>query len=520
MKKKMFFLLIGVMSISLLGIIVVQAYRIKQNMDSREDQFTFNATQTLIEVAERIRNKEIDDYYVRYAALPDTIKQPDRASFSQLFHVEKNELTNETYILTNSILQEDYKVKSDIPGSETDTIDFKKLVNTKVTLIRKQDMQSEMRLSAHERFERVSRLEENEKILLMDTIKEKTEKIPIYKRVDAEELRILIDEQLKMRGIKSDFDFGIFSSGLATKVMTAHFDRNDESAYGISILPSEKTNYKLFINFPDKEKEIFASIFWLSTMSFIFTFIIILTFVRAIYQLIKQRRIDQIKTDFINNMTHEFKTPIATINLALDSVSNPKVLEDPQKVNKLLKMIRDENHRMHAQVENVLRISKLERNELDLKKERLSLHELVNDAISHIQLIVEDRQGYINTHLNAEKDSILANNSHFINVLVNILDNAVKYSEDFPKIDISTESAGNYIVLKVSDQGSGMSKYVQKRIFDQFYREPTGNIHNVKGHGLGLSYVKKIVEDHQGEITVESEKGKGSTFIIKLPIIS
>src|SRR5699024_185573 len=304
---------------------------------SSEEQFTFNARQSLIKVAEQVRNDEIDDYYVRYAALPDTIKNPDRTSFSQLFQVEKNELTNETYILTNSILQEDYKVRSEIPGSEQDSIDFKKLVNTKVTLIRKDDMSSEMGLSAQERFERVSRLEDNEKLLLMEAIKEKTEKIPIYKRVDAEKLRNLIDEQLKIRGIKSDFEFGIFSNGLSTKLLTTNFDRNDESSYGISILPSENTSYKLYINFPDKEKEIFASIFWLSTLSFIFTFVILLTFVRAIYQLIKQRKIDQIKTDFINNMTHEFKTPIATINLALDSASNPKIAKDPERLKGYLK---------------------------------------------------------------------------------------------------------------------------------------------------------------------------------------
>src|SRR5699024_1305000 len=205
-----------------------------------------------------------------------------------------------------------------------------------------------------------------------------------------------------------------------------------------TLFRSENTSYKLYINFPDKEKEIFASIFWLSTLSFIFTFVILLTFVRAIYQLIKQRKIDQIKTDFINNMTHEFKTPIATINLALDSASNPKIAKDPERLKGYLKMIRDENHRMHAQVENVLRISKLERNELDIKKERLQLHNLIEDAISHVQLIVENRQGFIHKHLQAERNNILANSSHFVNVLVNILDNAVKYSNEKPKIDVYT----------------------------------------------------------------------------------
>ena len=219
-------------------------------------------------------------------------------------------------------------------------------------------------------------------------------------------------------------------------------------------------------------------------------------------------------------MTHEFKTPIATINLALDSVKNPKISSDPEKVQRYMRMIREENRRMHAQVENVLRISKLEKNELNIKKERLKLHELVEDAITHIELIVDDRDGYVKTHFGALKCSILANESHFTNVIVNILDNAVKYSDGKPKIDIYTENVKNYVILKIRDQGKGMSKVVQKKVFEKFFREHTGDVHDVKGHGLGLAYVKQILTDHHGEVSVQSEKGKGSTFIIKLPLIS
>src|SRR5690606_24657605 len=159
-------------------------------------------------------------------------------------------------------------------------------------------------------------------------------------------------------------------------------------------------------------------------------------------------------------------------------------------------------------------------NELDLKKERLHLHEVVEEAISHVQLIVEDRNGYIQTHFGALKSSVLANEDHLTNVVINILDNAVKYSPEEPKIDIFTENVRNYIVMKVRDQGSGMSRAVQKKIFEKFYREHTGDIHNVKGHGLGLAYAKRILDDHHGTITVESERGKGSIFIIKLPLIT
>jgi len=276
----------------------------------------------------------------------------------------------------------------------------------------------------------------------------------------------------------------------------------------------------LVANFPGEKKFVVSSVIGMGGLSILFTLIIVIAYSSALQQLVKQRQISEIKTDFINNMTHEFKTPIATINLALDAIKNPKISSNPEALTRYMGMIREENKRMHAQVENVLRISKLEKNELDIKKERLSLHDIIEDAITHIELIVEDRQGYINTHLGAVKTSVLANESHFTNVLVNILDNAVKYSSDTPKIDVYTENLKNFILVKIRDQGDGMTKQVQKKIFDKFFREHTGDIHNVKGHGLGLAYAKRIVEDHAGQIWVQSDKGRGSTFIIKLPLIS
>ena len=201
-------------------------------------------------------------------------------------------------------------------------------------------------------------------------------------------------------------------------------------------------------------------------------------------------------------------------------LKTPKVIDDKERVLRYLKMIKEENKRMHAQVENVLRISKLEKNELNISKDRVDLHELLDDAITHMKLLVEDRQGYIKTFFEADKSSVLANETHFTNVIVNILDNAIKYSPDTPKVEVYTENVGTNILLKIKDYGSGMSKAAAKKVFEKFYREHTGNIHNVKGHGLGLSYVKRIVEDHQGYVSVESEKEKGSTFTIKLPLIS
>jgi two-component system phosphate regulon sensor histidine kinase PhoR len=175
---------------------------------------------------------------------------------------------------------------------------------------------------------------------------------------------------------------------------------------------------------------------------------------------------------------------------------------------------------MHAQVENVLRISKLEKKELEISKESNNIHDIIEEAIEHVNLIIEDREGTIETHLDANRVTVLLNDVHFTNVLVNILDNAIKYSPEPPLIEIKTENVKDFVIIKIKDHGAGMSKVAQKRIFEKFYREHTGDLHNVKGHGLGLAYVKRIVEDHNGEIFVESEKGKGSTFILKIPLIN
>jgi two-component system phosphate regulon sensor histidine kinase PhoR len=332
----------------------------------------------------------------------------------------------------------------------------------------------------------------------------------------------LLFEELNEYGVKTPFEFNVYSNGLATKIKSEGFRYEKKSTYSIPIFIDNDGNnkYQLLLTFPQKKRFLFSELIGICILSIIFTLIIIIAYASALNQLIKQRQISRIKTDFINNMTHEFKTPIATINLALDAIKNPKIIDDKEKVLRYLQMIKDENKRMHAQVENVLRISKLEKKELDINKESANIQEIIEDAIEHVNLIVDDRNGTITTHFDANRTSVLLNDVHFTNVIVNILDNAIKYSPEEPVIDIYTENVKDFVIVKIKDQGSGMSKVAQKRIFEKFYREHTGDLHNVKGHGLGLAYVKRIIEDHNSQIFVESEKGKGSTFIIKVPLIN
>ena len=521
MNKRIFIFIIILMTFSLIGIIFVQGYWIKNTVESNEEQFSMGAKQILINVVQQLEKDEVDKYYFKFASIADSAI-PVRAQLTEIFQLPPDGISTEYFTYSNRLFQEDYKIASPFLAENQDSIEFKKLINRKVTAVMRRDGIDGNTLNALERYERINNLEDEQKYLWLDAIKEMASKIPIHERVDTLEIKKLIDEQMNKRNLKSDFDFGIYSNALSTKVKTANFELNSPSTYGVPVYSynDEYSDYQLFINFKDKNKQILSSIALMGGLSVLFTLVIVLAFSSAIGQLIRQRQISQIKTDFINNMTHEFKTPIATINLALDSVKNPMISNNPEAVDRYMNMIREENKRMHAQVENVLRISKLEKNELNIDKEKLNLHDIIEDAISHINLIVEDRDGYIKTHLDAKRDSILANDSHFSNVIINILDNSVKYSTSEPKITVTTENVNNYIVLIITDQGNGMTKQVQKKIFDKFYREHTGDVHNVKGHGLGLAYVKQIVDDHHGEISVKSEKGKGSSFIIKLPLIS
>ncbi|WP_142786473.1 sensor histidine kinase [Changchengzhania lutea] len=523
MSKRIFILLVILLSLSLIGIIFVQAYYIKGSVDNERARFDFNVKKALSYVSNTIEKNELDNVFEKFQSL-DREKQGDSAAVSQLFIYQTNDNTKETLIYSSGILEENLKLSSSIFDIGLDSVSIKNFIGkSKIEVYNDNEFDDkDMGESPILNIINSGSIIEAQRNSFNKSFKALLKRAPIYKRVSEDEIRKLLSKKLKEDNIDIDYEFAIYNNDLATKVQSDDFENIKESTYSVPIFYDENNQspYKLLVNFPDDSKFILSSIIGIVLLSIMFTLIIILASSSALYQLVKQRKISEIKTDFINNMTHEFKTPIATINLALDAIKNPKVINDNDKVIRYLGMIKEENKRMHAQVENVLRISKLERNELNISKDRVDLHDLLYDAITHVELIVEDRKGHIKTFFKAEETSVLANETHFTNVIVNMLDNAIKYSPNAPEIEVHTENVGNNIILKIKDYGSGMSKTAIKRVFEKFYREHTGNIHNVKGHGLGLAYVKRIVDDHHGHITVESEKDNGSTFTIKLPIIT
>lgn len=508
-------MLVFFMSLSLVGIILVQLYWVNSSLKNSDEQFRFHIQRILGKVSMKLQEQETREFLEIYNRYKDsTGQEPLKIDF--LPYYRSNHTADE----------EDDIIYSDNPTRENynDAFIERKMSSQSIGDIIEKKANNGTTVAAGNvtGSDNIARIDLVEKVQFEDIFSDYRELRTIEERVPEERLRSILRYELEQNEVTIPFEFAVYNNGLATKIRSDNFKWDPGHSYQALFLPDYQgsSRYRLLISFPEKKKFLFTSLVGITTLSLVFTLIIIIAYLSAISQLIKQKQISEIKTDFINNMTHEFKTPIATINLALDAIKNPKIFEDKEKVQRYLQMIRDENKRMHAQVENVLQISKLDKKELEITKDQADMHSILEDAIEHVHLIIEARHGTLTRHFHAERTTALLNDVHFTNVLVNILDNAIKYSPDEPIIDIYTENVKDFILIKIKDRGLGMSKVTQKRIFEKFYREHTGDIHNVKGHGLGLAYVKRIIDDHNCHIYVESEKGKGSTFIIKMPLIN
>ena len=271
---------------------------------------------------------------------------------------------------------------------------------------------------------------------------------------------------------------------------------------------------------PNIKKLVLQQMRWMIGGAIFFTLMIIAAFYITIYAFIRQKKLSEIKNDFINNMTHEFKTPLATISLAVDALKNERVLGDKSKMDYFRDIIKEENKRMNKHVETILQAAAFDKQEVQLNKRHLHVHEVLSDIMDDHTLQMDDKQGTSELLLNAKRDLVSGDPVHFRNLLSNLVDNAIKYSNDNLHIKITTHSNNKLLVIRIEDNGIGMSKETVKRIFEKFYRAHTGNLHNVKGFGLGLSYVKQMVDAHEGKIRVESAPGKGSAFTLEFPLVN
>ena len=339
------------------------------------------------------------------------------------------------------------------------------------------------------------------------------------RHIDEKQLTRILKQELLDRAIPIDFEIKINTDDslkAATKIFAL-----PKKWYKVNMFPDDifRKNLELAVFFPERETFIGQKTNQLLALSVVFTLIILLTFSLCIYLIIRQKKISEMKSDFINNMTHEFKTPIATISIAADSIANERVINEEEKVRFFAGMIKKENIRMNEQVERILQIARLDRKEFEFNFQATDIHLLIEDAVAGISLQIENKGGRIETELMAQNPIITTDPTHFTNLVFNLLDNAIKYSSVEPLVRVKTINNQQGVLITVEDNGIGMTKAVQSRIFDKFYRLTSGNVHNIKGFGLGLSYVKAILDANGGNIRVHSEPGKGSRFVVFIPFL-
>jgi signal transduction histidine kinase len=342
----------------------------------------------------------------------------------------------------------------------------------------------------------------------------------IKERIDQELLDKIIRKSLLNNGIDLDYEYAVLGDNLDLTMISENYSPDSNNDYYSSeLFPDDlfNTSY-LSLYFPGQKNFIFRSLGFMTISSIILTLLIIIIFVTTTYIIFRQKKLSEIKTDFINNMTHELKTPISTISLASQMINDPSIPAESKNMKNISRIIEDESKRLGYQVEKVLQMAIFDRGKIKLKLKPSDVNDLILSVINNFTIQVDKLGGKITGELNAASSLLKIDTVHFTNVISNLVDNAIKYSPEKPEIMVSTENRNGKLLIKVRDNGIGIKKEDQKRIFEKFYRVPTGNIHNVKGFGLGLSYVKKIVEEHQGSITLKSELNKGTEFEICLPL--
>jgi len=571
MKRKWFILLIFLMATSLVGIIMIQLYWINNAIQLKEAQFDQNVKIAMKEIAEMVEKREnvvlISDKLKRFEKNivrqkyngTDTLSTISIGvgSSDHVVNIINDENDSDIYILqSNMSLDGESEIAYISDGDEVTIASHDLAVDLKVDMNYDSIRQTIQTIKGYYEIDTLSNAIFGNYVYTVSTGDSnnyfivrhpdaKTSKArqlgEVFERmvIEAEDLIKPIEELYSPKDLNDVIEITLWSNGIDQKFEFAIESDDEEApfpiksesfsfdtmldAYWISLFPQEiyeQKNYQLFLSFPDKNIYMLKSISLLLIISAILTLIILTTFGTTIYMILRQKRISDIKTDFINNMTHEFKTPIATISLAVDSINNPKTLDKKDNILYYTGIIKEENKRMNSQVENVLQMSLLDKHEIEFNMQPYDLHELIRNAIRKISLQIEERNGKIVVNMEATRHIARVDEVHFTNAILNLLDNANKYSPVAPEITVSTVNTDQHISIKVQDQGIGMSKEVQKKIFEKFYRQTSGNIHNVKGFGLGLAYVRAILQVIKGKIKISSDTGKGSTFELIIPTIA
>ena len=334
----------------------------------------------------------------------------------------------------------------------------------------------------------------------------------------------MLTYELKNKDINTSFEFGIYSPATNSMIFqkTGKYPEellNDSFIFDLNPVGSLfSLPNKLLIFFPNEKKFLISQLWILLAVSVVLFLVIIISFSFSIYTIFRQKRLSIMKNDFINNMTHEFKTPISTIALACEALKDKDIQKTESLYENYVGVIDEENGRLGLMSEQILQTAIIDKGQLKIQKSLNNIHDIINAAMGSKTIAIENKGGKIEAQLRAQNDEVMGDNIHLTNVIINLLDNAIKYCLEKPDIVINTINSNKSLLIRIKDNGIGISNTNRKKIFEKLYRVPTGNVHNFKGFGLGLSYVKAIIDQHNGEVSVDSEMGKGSTFTIKLPI--
>jgi len=450
---------------------------------------------------------------MRQRSVEDLVGEINR----QVIQLSRNERNREPKNLRVNIENQQgvvtYKYYYDNPQA-ADSLSFSQKLANKVDRpieIKKKSQEKDFQT----KFERAQNKAELVRNVLTDVIHGSRD---IYERLDRQTLDTLLKNELKIRGIFIPYQYGVKnSSNLIFSSFAVNYTPDLlKKAYKVLLFPNDlqPQNHFLYVYFPDTQGFILRNM-WTVFLSSLLLFLVVGgVFYSSISTMFKQKKLAEIKNDFINNMTHEFKTPISTISLAVEVMKDGEVKKDKGKMNRYLNIIQDENRRLGTQVEKVLQMALLDKGEVKLRLDSVDIHGTIEQVLTNLSVQIEQKNGIVNLKLKADKSEIVADEVHLTNIIYNLLDNANKYSPENSEITICTENLAKSLKISISDKGIGMTKDQMARIFERFYRVPTGNLHDVKGFGLGLSYVKKMVELHNGQIFVESKLGEGSKFEI------
>ena len=513
MSKRILWILTISLSLSMLGLIVLQTLWINNAVELKDKQFQQLVNSTLNDVSDQVEHLYTSRSY--NAELEKNVDAIEDINWNIYVETEDN----------IQFLIEDEAVAD--METEPDSDSIVEIISDTIIVIsdRGKGKSDTIKIARyHEQLNR-EKLERNikeQELILKKVMKNMLlEGLDFEEWIKKEEFEKILQENFKNRSIDLPFEYSVVKGDMKEIYGSEGFSKTtDFYYYRLGLIKNgvdDKDTY-LYLYFPGQRAQARSSLGMLSTSTIVLTLLMILLFSFALYVIFKQKRLSDVKNDFVNNMTHELKTPISTISLASQMLGDQSIPSERKNISHISNIIQTESKRLGYQVERVLQMAVLDQGHLVLKRAGTEMNELVSYVAQNFKIQVESQLGKLELHDESVNDVVYGDRVHLVNVLTNLLDNAVKYSREAPEINLRVFNSGNYYCVSVADKGIGISKENQKKVFDRFYRVSTGNVHDVKGFGLGLSYVKLIVEQHGGVISLSSEPGKGTIFEIRLPL--